>query len=73
MTIKLTNDKAAVVDTQLKWIPITTVPPPQNAKCLLINRSANNATLSTWKPGDWWTHWHPIPTWFTAEDDAEVQ
>ena len=68
--IKLTNDKAAMVDTKIKWIPVTTVIPPRGAKVLLINRKFGVAVLGPWSPDEEWTHWHPLPTFLTEEDDA---
>ena len=73
MTIKLTTDKAAVVDTQFKWIPITTLAPKRGAKCLVINRKHVVARLDIWTPESDASHWAPLPTFFTDEDDAEVQ
>jgi hypothetical protein len=66
--IKLTTDKAAVVDTKAKWIPIAQMLPPRGAKVLVINKVRNSATLTTWAPGADWTHWHPLPSWATDED-----
>ena len=73
MTIKLTTDKQALVNTNLKWIPITMQEPPRGAKLLLINRAHGTAVLGPYVPGQGWTHWFPLPTFYTYEDDAEVQ
>lgn len=70
MTIKLTNDRAAVVHTGLKWIPIQMQEPPRGAKVLLIDRKLGSATIGTWYPGNAWTHWFPLPTFSDCEADA---
>lgn len=63
MTIKLTTDKAVVVHTGQKWIPVAREKPPQGAKLQLIHRKYGVAAYG------FWTHWHPLPTF----DDAEEQ
>lgn len=68
--IKLTSDRSTIVDTKIKWIPIVTLSPERGAKCLLIDRRYGAATLGEWKPEQKWTHWHPLPTFLTDEDDA---
>ena len=70
MSIRLTTDKAAVVDTTFKWIPVTTVPPKRGAKCLVINKRHGVARLDIWTPESDATHWAPLPTFLTEEDDA---
>lgn len=67
--IKLTNDKAAVVDTTFKWIPIARVPPRRGAKCLVINKRYGVARLDIWTPDSEATHWAPLPT-FINEDET---
>jgi hypothetical protein len=67
--IKLTTDKAAVVDTKSKWIPIHVMLPPRGAKVLVINKARGSATLTNWHPDTEWTHWAPLPTWTTEDDD----
>ena len=66
-SIKLTTDRAAVVDTSNHWIDATKHPPPRGAKLLCINRSQGVAILSPWVPVFGFTHWAPLPTF----DDAE--
>jgi len=70
MTIRTTTDKAAVVDTAIKWIPVYLSQPPAGAKCLTINRHFGTARIDTWNPKSDATHWHPLPTFLTEEDDA---
>jgi hypothetical protein len=67
--IKLTNDKAAVVDTKSKWIPIHVMLPPRGAKVLVINKARGSATLTNWQPGEDWDFWHPLPTFLVDGDD----
>jgi len=69
--IKLTADKSAVVHTQLKWLSIAAQEPPRGAKVMLINRTLGCATIGVWYPGNDWTHWFPLPTFFTYGDDAD--
>jgi hypothetical protein len=70
MTIKLTKDRSAVVDTAIKWLPVGTVPQPIGARCLTINRRHGSTRLDIWSPKSDATHWHPLPTFLTEEDDA---
>lgn len=60
MSIKPTNDGAAVVDTNHFWIPIHEQKPPIGAKVLLINRAAGVALLGVYQR-DFFTHWSPLP------------
>jgi hypothetical protein len=62
MTIRTTTDKAAVVDTQYHWIPLTEKLPPRGSKVLLINQRYGIAVMGPWSPGQYWTHWSPLPT-----------
>lgn len=63
MTIKLTNDKAALVDTTVHWIPVEGQPePPRGAKLLLINRRYGVAVIGHYNTNSQWTHWAPLPT-----------
>ena len=71
MTIKLTTDKAAVVSTMNKWIPITTVQPPENSLCLLINRKFGTSRLDKWNRKSDATHWYPLPTWQTGDENGK--
>jgi hypothetical protein len=67
--IKLTNDKAALVDTSSKWIPISHKLPPRGARCLMIDRKYGVATIGPWTPDAGWTHWQALPTFLTDGDD----
>jgi hypothetical protein len=61
VTIKKTNDGAAVVNTELHWIPISEVPPP-SGKLQLINARLGVATYGNYVKGQNWTHWQALPT-----------
>jgi len=60
--IKLTNDRAALVDTEIKWIAVAERVPPRGAKILAINERFGSARLDNWSPDSDITHWHPLPT-----------
>lgn len=60
--VQLSSDRFAVVDLNLKWIPIAREKPPQGAKLLLIDKHYGVATLGSWSPNSNWTHWYPLPT-----------
>lgn len=68
MSIKLTNDKAAVVDTEHHWKRVDRNPPPIGAKLLLIDRRLGTATQGAFQPGRGWTHFAGLPT-FAPDDD----
>jgi hypothetical protein len=63
MTIKKTSDGAAVVDTELHWIPISEAPPP-SGKLLLINQKLGVAVLGNYIKGAGWSHWCGLPKFF---------
>jgi hypothetical protein len=65
--IKLTTDKAAVVDTKAKWIPVSVMLPPRGAKVLVIEERFGVARLDNWHPESGVTHWFPLPT-FLKDD-----
>jgi len=67
--IKQTTDKAAVVDTEFHWIPMTYRTPPRGAKVLVINDKRRSATLDNWTPDSDWTHWAPLPTFLKEKTD----
>ena len=69
--IKLTTDRAAVVHTDLKWIPIKDRQPPRGARCLVIDRKMGVARIDLWNPGSGASHWFPLPTFMSYEDEAE--
>lgn len=60
--VQLSSDRFAVVDLNLKWIPVAREKPPQGAKLLLIDKYYGVATLGSWSPNSNWTHWYPLPT-----------
>jgi hypothetical protein len=60
VTIKLTSDRAAAVNTSLPWLSVHDYPPPTGAKVLLINRAQGIAVLGHYKRG-YWTHWQGLP------------
>ena len=59
--IKLTNDKAAAVNQQLYWIPISYQAPPRGARLLLINQALGVAQIGPYTPDAGWTHWQGLP------------
>jgi hypothetical protein len=61
MTIKQTNNGAAVVDTTIHWISIEEKAPP-SGKLQLINRRLGVAVYGNYQKGLNWTHWAPLPT-----------
>lgn len=62
MSIKPTNDRAAVVDTSYHWRKIDD-DTPRGTKLQLINRRANVAAYGPLFGSDsFWTHWAPLPT-----------
>lgn len=66
MTIKLTNDGKALVDTRTKYIPIDHTKPPQG-KCILINRHQGVAVIGEYRREFGWDFYHPLPTLPDAE------
>ena len=72
MTIKITTDKAAVVDTAYHWIDATEHPPPRGVKLQCINRKQGIAVYSVWVPQYGFTHWCPAPT-FKKETNEPQQ
>lgn len=69
MSIKTTNDKAAVVDTGYHWIPVSKEMPPRGSTLQLINRKRGIPVRGQWTPDSEWTHWAPYPTF--AKDDKD--
>ena len=70
--IKLTTDRAAVVDKDYHWIPVSQAQPPRGAKVQLINRALGVAVYGTWEPRAGWTHWAGLPT-FAPEEATGAQ
>ena len=62
MTIKQTTDKAAIVQTDIKYIDAKEHPPARNAKMICISKAQGVAVVSTWSDEFGFTHWHPLPT-----------
>lgn len=60
MTIRQTNDGAAVVNTEVFWIPMEERQPPVGSKVLLINRAAGVALLGVYQR-EFFTHWAALP------------
>lgn len=60
--IKLTSDKAAAVNTQTFWIPITEDNKPlAGARYLLINKAAGVTQIAPYTDDGWWTHYAGMP------------
>jgi hypothetical protein len=59
MTIRLTKDGTAVVDTEYYWQPIATCPRSAKVQLLSVHGVAVYGELR----GDekFWTHWAPLP------------
>jgi hypothetical protein len=68
--LKLTADRAAVVDRTYHWIPLSVSQPARGAKVQLINRAHGVAAYGTWEPKSQWTHYAPLPT-FAPEDQID--
>lgn len=67
---RLSTDRAALVDSAYFWRPIASNPPLGGAKVQLINRPLGVAVYGSWRPGDGFTHWAPLPTFAPeARDD----
>lgn len=65
-SIKQTTDRAACVNTSVRWIPFTEQMPPLGAKVQLINEADRSAMYGTLAPADLqsgrFTHWQACPT-----------
>lgn len=61
MTTRLTSDGAALVRTDLKYLPIDPDNPPRG-KCLFISRLQGVAVIGEYRADFGWTHYHPLPT-----------
>lgn len=66
MTVRLTSDGKALVNTALKYIRIDPKDPPQG-KVLLINEWLRQPVIGSYVATHGFTHYHPLPTF----DDAE--
>lgn len=64
MNHKLTNDGAAVVAPSINWLPIDNKT-PTGSKMLLIDRRQGIAYLRIHLQGDGFTHWYPLPTFYS--------
>lgn len=62
MTLKLTNDKAAAVNTETHWIKITPDNKPiTGTRYLLINRKCGVAQIGPYRDDGWYTHFAGLP------------
>lgn len=62
MTIKLTADGAAAVNTETYWVPITAqIKPMVGTRYLLINRYSGVAQIAPFKDDGWYTHFAGLP------------
>lgn len=64
LVFRATNDLAAVVNTQVKWIPVDhpNYPCPEGSKVQLINEADRVAVYAVyWKGDKRWTHWQGMP------------
>ena len=62
MTIKLTCDGAAAVNTETFWVPITPDNKPLvGARYLLINRRCGVAQIAPYRDDGWYTHFAGLP------------
>ena len=59
--VKLTNDRAAAVDTTYHWREVGPTT-PRGTKLQLIVEGLGVAVYGQWQPGSPWTHWAPLPT-----------
>lgn len=68
---RLSNDRMAVVAPDIHWLPITE-DSPFGRKCFLIRKSAGAATTGQLpRPGGFFDHWYPMPTFEKETDVAE--
>lgn len=65
---KTTSDGVALVDPQVKYIPIDPKDPPKG-KVLLINRYFRQPVVGTYNSSHGFTHYYPLPTFA----DADIQ
>ena len=68
MNVKLTSDRAAVVDKNYHWLDASKHPPPRGSKLLCINKHHGTATIGYWVSAFNFTHWAPLPTFNDAEE-----
>ena len=62
MTIKLTSDRAAAVNTETHWIKITPDNKPiAGTRYLLINRKCGVAQIAPYRDDGWYTHYAGLP------------
>lgn len=70
MSIKLTADRAAAVNTQTFWVEITPSSKPlKGARYLLINKAAGVAQIGPFRDDGWYTHFAGLPRF--REDDGQ--
>jgi hypothetical protein len=61
MTIKLSSDGFAVVDTDYYLYDIEQIPPPTKGTLLCANIHTGKTIISTWSDQYGFTHWAPLP------------
>jgi len=61
MVSTLDSTQAAMVSAAARWIPVARQQPQFGAKCLVIDEKQGIALIRAYKPGDGYTHWHPLP------------
>lgn len=61
MTIKLSSDGFAVVDTDYQMKDAKKEAPPLKGALLCGNRNTGKTTVSTWSDSFGFTHWAPMP------------
>lgn len=66
MTIRLTSDGKALVNTEHKYLPIDPDKPP-HGKCILINRFQGVAVVGEYRREFGWSHYFPLPTFDHAD------
>jgi hypothetical protein len=70
-SIKLSGDRVAVITPDARWIRIDESS-PFGRKCFLIRKEAGVATVGQLpRPGGFFDHWYPLPTFEKETDVAE--
>jgi hypothetical protein len=63
----LNSEKTVAIDKAYHWIKIDK-DTPRNVKIQLINKSYGVAIYGTYRFGDYFTHWAPLPTFRKHND-----
>lgn len=66
MTIRLTSDGKALVNTEHKYIAVDPKNPPRG-KVLLINKWQRTPVIGHYVETHGFTHYHPLPTFSDAD------